>query len=77
MSVEKRKLVHEFDLLNVLEGLGLKQRWSSGKMRCDWCKTPITSLDEISLLKREEGMIKICCSRLECIYKSQRPAING
>ncbi|GEM_PF-5507168 len=74
--VDRKKLVHEFDLLKTLENLNLKDRLIKGTLKCRWCSTQIHDPNEIALLQKKDNKIVVCCRKLDCIYRSQRDA-NG
>ncbi|GAV24826.1 hypothetical protein ciss_07590 [Carboxydothermus islandicus] len=62
------KAVHDDDLEQFLDSLGLLKKIRKGKMRCAKCNTTIT-LENFQCVYPEEGKIKVCCSKLECYRK--------
>ena len=60
------KVVHDSELLALLEKLRIKQDIEDQKIKCKFCKEIIT-LDNLHSLFSESKEIKIVCDSSECI----------
>lgn len=68
------KLVHEFDLLKTLENFGLLSNYQDKKLKCNWCNEVILEPKDFGLFKKNGNKIFVCCSKADCIYRSQQKA---
>ncbi len=68
--MEKRIVdaVHDDDLLQFLDSLGLKNKFLNEKLRCAFCGDVI-GWDNLHSIFPDSGTIKVCCSRHECIVQ--------
>lgn len=65
MEKEKSLMVHERNLEQFLESLGLLDDIQNGKIECFNCKDKI-SLNNFQSVFPLKGKIKVCCSKFEC-----------
>lgn len=63
---EEVSVVHDDDLENFLNSLGVFQKFQQGKIKCKFCKTPIT-FENLHSIFPQSGVIKIVCDNLDCI----------
>ncbi|KKS41646.1 MAG: hypothetical protein UV05_C0052G0004 [candidate division CPR1 bacterium GW2011_GWA2_42_17] len=63
---KKINAVHERDLANLLEKLGIRERFEKGKVLCKFCGTPVT-IENIHSFLRESAMVNMICAKPECI----------
>ena len=66
MSKKTLQLVHDNELERLLVSLGLDKKIEEGKVRCKFCKEPV-SLESIHSIFPEAGNIKVVCDSVECI----------
>ena len=64
----KVKAVHDSDLLEVLESLGVLKKIQNNQVKCVYCGELIT-LTNIEAVFRDKGEIKLICSKPECLSK--------
>ena len=66
--VEKKKVdaIHDDDLLELLENLGLKNKFLHGRLTCAFCGGVIT-WDNLHSIFPDSGAIKCCCTKSECV----------
>ena len=67
---EELEFVHDNDLLPVLEKLGLKDDFLSGKIRCAFCGEIITDENLHSFF--EDNGVKVSCSKEDCIKEVEK-----
>lgn len=60
--------VHERDLKEFLEKLGLLELFSQGELKCYFCNAVIDS-HNIGFVFPHENEVLVCCSGIECLYK--------
>lgn len=63
--------VHDDDILQYLESLGLLRKVEQGKIRCKFCGDPLT-VDSIHALFPEDGHVHLVCAKPSCILKFYR-----
>ena len=70
MEKEKRnlKVVHDFELKDLLLSLGKLDKLQSGKLRCKFCRQVIT-LDNIHSIFPESGQVNFVCDHSDCVKK--------
>jgi aspartate carbamoyltransferase regulatory subunit len=70
MDQEKKKIstVHENDLKNLLEKLGLLEKVEKSIVKCKFCDTTIT-FDNLHSILPESGGFSLICSNPNCINK--------
>jgi hypothetical protein len=61
-------LVDDFE--DFLKKNGLYQKYISGELLCDQCRTVITS-DNIAMIFYKDGY-RFCCDKTECLEKIQK-----
>ena len=68
MDKEYREIraVHERDLNNVFEKLGIKIQFEKGEFKCKFCKQKITHLNLYSIFP-ESGNINFVCDVSACV----------
>lgn len=72
MKMKKKReihAVHESDLDDFLENIGLLEDLENGKLICDICGCKV-SRENFRCVYPIAGEIKICCSKLECYQKA-------
>ncbi len=62
------RAVHDDDLGDLLENLGLRSKCIHGKLKCAFCKDIIT-YDNLHSLFPDSGDIKLVCSKPECVNR--------
>lgn len=60
------KTIHDDQLKQLLESLGLTARFNEGKLTCSFCRDPI-SWDNLVAIFPDSGAIKVVCQRMECL----------
>lgn len=63
---EKVSVVHDDDLENFLEALGILGKFQHGKLLCKFCKTSIT-FENLHSVFPQSGDIKIVCDKPDCV----------
>lgn len=63
---EEVSVVHDDDLENFLNSLGIFQKYQQGEIKCKFCKTSIT-FENLHSIFPQSGTIKIVCDNLDCI----------
>jgi len=58
--------VHERDLDNLLQRLGVKEKFDEGAFKCKFCKEVITKTNLYSILP-ESGAINFICDKAACV----------
>jgi hypothetical protein len=68
MTMEKGvvRAVHDDDLETYLKSLGLFFDLQAGRIKCKFCRQPVT-VDTLHALLPESGAIHAICSRPECV----------
>lgn len=66
MSKKVVDAVYDDDLLELLENLGLKNKFLNGKLTCAFCNSIIT-WDNLHSIFPDSGAIKQCCTNPECV----------
>lgn len=67
-STETLNAVHDDDLMDVLEELGVAKDFMRGKLDCAFCCDTITWHNLYSLFP-DSGTIKFSCDKPECVNK--------
>lgn len=62
----KLKVVHDNDLEELIDSLGLSAKLKAGELKCPFCKDIIT-IENLHSLFPDSGAIKLTCSRPECV----------
>ena len=65
INKEELEFVHDNDLLLVLERLGIKDDFLTGKIKCVFCGDTITDENLYSFF--EDNGIKVSCNKESCI----------
>ena len=65
-NTDELKVVHDDELMDLLEKLHIKQDIENKKIKCKFCKGVIT-FDNLHSLFSESGEIKIVCESPRCI----------
>ena len=60
------RAVHDDDLDELLGALGLYSDFVHGKLKCAFCKDPIT-VDNLHSLFPDSGTIKLSCNQPQCV----------
>ncbi len=70
MEQEKKQVntVHENDLINLLERLGIKDRFINKELLCKFCGNVVNKENIYSVLP-ESGGVNLICDKPECITK--------
>ena len=63
--------VHDDDLYEYVEKLGVRRRLERGEMTCFECHDPL-SLENISAIFPDSGAIKGVCNKLDCLSALMR-----
>ena len=58
--------VHDKDLEDILDGLGILNKLKSGKLKCKFCKNIIT-LENLHSIFPQSRSIKLVCDNPNCI----------
>lgn len=58
--------VHERDLDNLLDSVGLLSRFHEGKLKCKFCGDTVT-IDNIYSVIRDSNTYKVVCTRAQCV----------
>jgi hypothetical protein len=62
------KVVHDDDLVKLLEKLQLLEVIKAGRKKCKFCGKVVT-LQNLQALFRDSGEINIVCDSIECLRK--------
>ena len=65
-NTDTLKVVHDSELLALLEKLRIKQDIENQKIKCKFCREVIT-LDNLHSLFSESKTVKVVCDNPECI----------
>lgn len=76
MGKHTLKAVHDDDLTEVLEELGLLTAIGAGRTFCHFCSEPV-SLESLYALFRESGQIRLVCSKPICVRALHRARYNA
>ena len=63
---EKINAIHDDDLEQYLENLGIFSKFQQGELKCKFCREPIT-FDNLHSLFPQSGDIKIVCTKPDCV----------
>ena len=63
--------VHDDDLADYLDGLGLLPDLQAGLLRCKVCDDVVT-FDTLHSLVPENGAIRVICSKSACVHEHMR-----
>ena len=63
---EKIKAVHDDDLEELLESLGIKNKFEARELKCTFCQEIIT-FDNLHSIFPDSGSIKLTCSKSDCV----------
>lgn len=58
--------IHDDNLLELLDSLGLKNKFLHGKLECAFSHDTIT-WENLHSIYPDSGAIKLCCTKLSCI----------
>lgn len=64
----KLQVVHDDNLLKLLENLQLSGKLNRGELKCKFCQT-IISFDNLAAVFPESDTIKIVCNSPECVLE--------
>ncbi len=76
LQKEQIHAVHDEDLVNYLDGLGLRRKFESGELKCKFCRQTITFQNLHSMFP-ESGSIKLVCESVECTMELSKLLANG
>lgn len=62
----KLKAVHDNDLEELLDSLGLNAKLKAGELKCSFCKDVIT-IENLHSFFPDSGSIKLTCSKPDCV----------
>jgi len=67
-DIKKQELnfFYDEDLLPILEKLGLKDDFLSGKLKCTICGDIITN-ENLNSFYQDKGVIKMICNKKSCV----------
>ena len=76
--MEKTKLeaIHDNELLELLDNLGLKNKFLGGQINCAFCKDIIT-WENLHSIFPDSGAIKFCCVKPECVNSLIARTVKG
>lgn len=69
MSEKEIQAVHDYDLIKLLENLGLKEDFDNGKIKCTFCDEVI-NFDNLYSIFSDGKEIKISCNKENCKIKT-------
>jgi hypothetical protein len=72
----KLKAVHDEDLENFIDRLGILKKFKSGEIKCKFCEAPIT-FENLHSLFPQSGAIKFVCDSSDCVRKLQAMLREG
>lgn len=58
--------VHESDLINLLERLGIKEKFENNRLKCKFCGDTI-NIENIYSVLPEAGTVNLICDKPQCI----------
>jgi len=67
-ELKKLNLVHDSDLIKLLESLNVNNDFNLGKKKCKFC-SQIVNLENLHSLFKESGDIKFVCDSPDCIKR--------
>ncbi|MEB3778927.1 MAG: hypothetical protein GSR85_01655 [Desulfurococcales archaeon] len=70
-AVNVIKAVHDVDWERVLRRLGLYEKLARGELGCAVCGCPL-SLENFDGLYKEDGGVKLVCTRIDCLAEAAR-----
>lgn len=76
LSTRELRAIHDVDLEEFLERLGLWGPIKEGKVTCARCDSVIT-LDNFGAAFPESGKIRVVCDKLECLRPFLRARAEG
>lgn len=65
-DIRQMNTVHERDLNNLLEKLGVKEKFEHNELQCKFCKQIVNKTNIYSILP-ESGAVNLICDKPECI----------
>jgi hypothetical protein len=68
--------VHDQDLENILDGLGILSKFKRGELKCKFCNNTITFEDLHSIFP-QSGSIKLVCDSPNCVRELYRLLREG
>jgi hypothetical protein len=68
MDEDTLRAVHDDDLEGLLKGLGVYNDFVHRKLKCAFCKDPVT-LDNLHSLFPDSGAIKFSCDKPQCVNR--------
>ncbi|OGW56321.1 MAG: hypothetical protein A2Z09_02165 [Nitrospirae bacterium RBG_16_43_8] len=63
---ERVRAVHDQDLENILDGLGILNKFKRGELTCKFCKNTI-SFGNLHSIFPQSGDIKFACDESDCV----------
>jgi len=76
LSTRELRAIHDVDLEEFLERLGLLGSIKEGKVTCVQCGSVVT-LDNFGAAFPESGRIRVVCDKLECLRPFLRAEVEG
>jgi hypothetical protein len=67
-NTETLNAVHDDDLMDVLQELGVQEDFLHRRLRCAFCKTTITE-DNLFSLFPDTGTVNFSCNKPECVKR--------
>ena len=58
--------VHEDDLGDLLDGLGVGDEYRDGSLRCAFCQQPLTDPGVGAMRMTDDGLV-LACARFDCV----------
>jgi len=73
---EEVSVVHDNDLENFLNSLGMLRKFQRGEVKCKFCKTRVT-VENLHSVFPQSGAIKIVCDNPDCIRELSKLLREG
>ena len=68
--------IHENELKDFLENIGILEDIKNAKIKCRFCGQTIT-IDNLHSVYPKNGKIYVCCEKTQCRIKDKRKNENG
>jgi hypothetical protein len=66
MDKHRMSAVHDKDLDVLLEGLGIRSKLRSGRLRCSICDSIVTP-ENLGALYYDSGQVRVLCNEIGCL----------
>lgn len=63
---EKIKAIHDNNLEEFFESLGINSKFQAGKLSCAFCKE-VVNFDNLHSVFPDSGAVKLACSKPKCV----------